>query len=86
MSGKYDRLFLEFCCEVDSALCENVTGLSLAVRVTENIDDTDKRTIKEGFTRDKPHSTFNEFGCSFMGINTVYVRLLLEVCQRTKRY
>jgi hypothetical protein len=46
LSGKFDRLFLEVCCEESSTLCESVAARTLAVRVTQAIDVTDKRTIK----------------------------------------
>ena len=46
LSGKFERLLIELCCEESSELSENVVGRSLAIRVTQSHDMTSKRTIK----------------------------------------
>ena len=45
MSGKFDRVVIEVCCEEDSVISMNVLGRSLAGRVTEALNLADSRTV-----------------------------------------
>ena len=45
MSGKFDRVVIEVCCEEDSVISMNVVGRSLAGRVTEALNLADSRTV-----------------------------------------
>ena len=45
MSGKFDRVVVELCCEEDSVISMNVVGRSLAGRVTEALNLADSRTV-----------------------------------------
>ena len=45
MSGKFDRVVFELCCEEDSVLSMNVVGRSLTGRVTEVLNLADSRTV-----------------------------------------
>ena len=46
MSGQFDRVVFELCCEEDSVLSMNVIGRSLTVRVTEALNLADSRTVR----------------------------------------
>ena len=46
MSGRFDRVVLELCCEEDSVLSMNVVGRSLTVRVTEALNLADSHTVR----------------------------------------
>ena len=46
LSGKYDRLLIESCCEGDSTLSAYGSRRSLAIRVTENLDCAKKSTAR----------------------------------------
>ena len=56
-SRRYDNLVLEICCKEDSELSRNVGRRSLAIRVTENLDLTDKDTTRalHAITRTAKH-------------------------------
>ena len=47
MSGQFDRVVFELCCEEDSVLSMNVIGRSLTVRVTEALNLADSRTVRD---------------------------------------
>ena len=46
LTGKYDRIFIEMCCEDDSELSKHVGQRTLAIRATKNLDCTNNMTIK----------------------------------------